>query len=322
MGRPLRLEFEGAVYHITSRGNEKKKIFRDDKDRDKFLSILKEYKNRFNFLVHCYVLMDNHYHIVIETQRPNLVKIMHGLNSSYTGYFNKKYRRSGHLFQGRYKAIIVDKENYLLELSRYVHLNPVRARITDKPQDYRWSSYRGYIKKKEVNNIGNYEWLLSIFGKEEKRSRRNYREFVEEGIEKRLENPIKRAVGNIALGSKGFVEEIMDRIDSDELGEGITYKKDIINTVNPEHIIKEVSKRYRIKPEEITSTGTRNNEARNVAIYLTKRLSELSNKQIASIFGGIKESAVSKIVTRLEEKISNNKALEQITIDLMSNVKA
>ena len=104
--------------------------------------------------------MDNHYHLVIETLRPNLIKIMHGLNSGYTGYFNKKYKRSGHLFQGRYKAIIVDKENYLLELSRYVHLNPLRAKIINKPQDYKWSSYGGYIRKKEVNNLNNYNWLL------------------------------------------------------------------------------------------------------------------------------------------------------------------
>ncbi len=322
MGRPLRPEFEGAVYHITSRGNEKKKIYRDDKDRDRFLSILKEYKSRFNFLIHCFVLMDNHYHLVIETLRPNLVKIMHGLNSSYTGYFNKKHKRSGHLFQGRYKAIVVDKENYLLELSRYVHLNPVRAGITDKPRDYRWSSCSGYINKKALNKIVDYEWLLSVFGKDERKSRRNYREFVEEGIEKRLENPLKRAVGNIVLGSKEFVEEVMDMIDEDKISEGISNKKEIINTVNPEQVIKEVSKVYKIKPKQITTTGVRNNEARNVAIYITKRLCELSNKDIARIYGNIKESAVSKVVVRTEEKLNNNKELKHITQHIMSYVRA
>ena len=160
MGRPLRIEFENAVYHITSRGNERKKIYRDDGDKENFLGLLEDYKNRYNFVIHCFVLMDNHYHLVIETLRPNLIKIMHGLNSGYTGYFNKKYKRSGHLFQGRYKAIIVDKENYLLELSRYVHLNPLRAKIINKTKDYKWSSYGGYIRKKEVNNLNNYNWLL------------------------------------------------------------------------------------------------------------------------------------------------------------------
>lgn len=321
MGRPLRIEFENAVYHITSRGNERKKIYRDDGDKEKFLGLLEDYKNRYNFLIHCFVLMDNHYHLVIETLRPNLIKIMHGLNSGYTGYFNKKYKRSGHLFQGRYKAIIVDKENYLLELSRYVHLNPLRAKIINKPQDYKWSSYGGYIRKKEVNNLNNYNWLLSIFGNEEKKSRRQYKEFVEEGIAKKLENPVKRAVGNIILGSKEFIDSILVKIDRDEIGQEIANRNEILKTINPQEVIKEVSNKYKIKPIEITNTGTRNNEARNVAIYITRNVCELSNKETAKIFGGIKESAVSKVVKRLENNIKTNKALKQITEQLMSNVK-
>ena len=321
MGRPLRIEFENAVYHITSRGNERKKIYRDDGDKEKFLGLLEDYKNRYNFLIHCFVLMDNHYHLVIETLRPNLIKIMHGLNSGYTGYFNKKYKRSGHLFQGRYKAIIVDKENYLLELSRYVHLNPLRAKIINKPQDYKWSSYGGYIRKKEVNNLNNYNWLLSIFGNEEKKSRRQYKEFVEEGIAKKLENPVKRAVGNMILGSKEFIDSILVKIDRDEIGQEIANRNEILKTINPQEVIKEVSNKYKIKPIEITNTGTRNNEARNVAIYITRNVCELSNKETAKIFGGVKESAVSKVVKRLENNIKTNKALKQITEQLMSNVK-
>jgi len=321
MGRPLRIEFKNAVYHITSRGNERKKIYRDDGDKEKFLGLLEDYKNRYNFLIHCFVLMDNHYHLVIETLRPNLIKIMHGLNSGYTGYFNKKYKRSGHLFQGRYKAIIVDKENYLLELSRYVHLNPLRAKIINKPQDYKWSSYGGYIRKKEVNNLNNYNWLLSIFGNEEKKSRRQYKEFVEEGIAKKLENPVKRAVGNMILGSKEFIDSILVKIDRDEIGQEIANRNEILKTINPQEVIKEVSNKYKIKPIEITNTGTRNNEARNVAIYITRNVCELSNKETAKIFGGIKESAVSKVVKRLENNIKTNKALKRITEQLMSNVK-
>ena len=127
MGRPLRIEYPGALYHITSRGNERKKIFLEDADKIKFLEILEDYHNRFNILIHSYILMDNHYHLVVETPKGNLTKIMHGVNGRYTGSFNRKYRRSGHLFQGRYKGILVDKDAYLVQLSRYVHLNPVRA---------------------------------------------------------------------------------------------------------------------------------------------------------------------------------------------------
>jgi REP element-mobilizing transposase RayT len=124
LGRPIQIEYPGALYHITSRGNERKNIFLKDEDRVKFLQILEDYHDRYGILIHNYVLMDNHYHLVLETPKGNLLKVMHGINSSYTGYFNRRYGRSGHLFQGRYRGILVEKDAYLLSLSRYVHPNP------------------------------------------------------------------------------------------------------------------------------------------------------------------------------------------------------
>ena len=153
MGRPLRIEYPGAVYHVTSRGNERREIFLDNDDRLTFLEILKDYHDRFDILIHAYVLMDNHYHLVLETPKGNLLKVMHGINSRYTGYFNRKYSRAGHLFQGRYKALLVEKNSYLVELSRYIHLNPVRAKVIEKPERYRWSSYRGYVGRGVVFRI-------------------------------------------------------------------------------------------------------------------------------------------------------------------------
>ncbi|MFQ5903814.1 MAG: transposase [Candidatus Binatia bacterium] len=154
MGRPLRIEYPGALYHITSRGIERRRIFLGNSDRVKFLEILEDYHERYGILIHSYVLMDNHYHLVLETPRGNLLKVMHGINGGYTGYFNRRYGRAGHLFQGRYKGILVDKNPYLLQLSRYVHLNPVTAEIVEGPGTYRWSSYGGYIsKRKEFQRI-------------------------------------------------------------------------------------------------------------------------------------------------------------------------
>ena len=141
MGRPIRIQYPGALYHVTSRGNERRDIFMDGDDRRKFLGIISDYHDRYGIVLHCYVFMDNHYHLVLETPLGNLVKVMHGLNSSYTGYFNRRYARTGHVFQGRYKAIVVDKDAYLLELSRYVHLNPVRGGVVNRPEKYAWSSY-------------------------------------------------------------------------------------------------------------------------------------------------------------------------------------
>jgi REP element-mobilizing transposase RayT len=144
MARPIRIEFEGAVYHVTSRGNERRKIFFSRKDYEKFKEYIVEAKEKYRFILHGYVLMTNHYHLLIETPEKNLSKIMHHINSSYTTYTNVKRKRSGHLFQGRFKAIVVDKDSYLLELSRYLHLNPVRAKIAERPEDYPYSSYKTY----------------------------------------------------------------------------------------------------------------------------------------------------------------------------------
>jgi REP element-mobilizing transposase RayT len=149
MARPLRVEYEGAVYHVTARGNERRKIFFTEVDYTKFVKYLTESKKKFNINIHCYVLMSNHYHLIIETPEANLSKAMHYINSSYTTYINVNKKRSGHLFQGRYKSIIIDADNYLLELSRYIHLNPVRAGMVQKPADYQYSSYSAFIKNKK-----------------------------------------------------------------------------------------------------------------------------------------------------------------------------
>jgi len=169
MGRPVRIEYVGALYHISSRGNERKKIFLDVEDRIRFLNLLIEYHDRYGILIHSYVLMDNHYHLILETPMGNLLKVMHGINGGYTGYFNRKYKRVGHLFQGRYRAILVEKESYLLPLSRYVHLNPVRAGLVRRPEGYRWSSYRGYIGREREEDWVEYAWALSQFAESRKR---------------------------------------------------------------------------------------------------------------------------------------------------------
>jgi putative transposase len=140
MARALRITFPGAFYHVTSRGNERKVVFKSIRDREKFLEYLESATQRYDALIHAYCLMDNHYHLLPETPSGNLSQIMRHINSAYTTYFNVKRDRSGHLFQGSYKAILVDMDEYAKELSRYVHLNPVRAKIVETPEEYDWSS--------------------------------------------------------------------------------------------------------------------------------------------------------------------------------------
>jgi REP element-mobilizing transposase RayT len=177
MARALRIEFPGAFYHITSRGNEKKDIFRSRKDRERFLFYIESVAERYDAVVHTYCLMTNHYHLLLETPRGNLSEIMQYVNGAYTTYFNVKRKRSGHLFQGRFKSIVVDADEYAMELSRYIHLNPVRAGIVGKPEDHEWSSYRAYIGNSVAPDWLKSELILSGFGG--KSREKNYRAFVE-----------------------------------------------------------------------------------------------------------------------------------------------
>jgi putative transposase len=164
MSRPLRLEFAGALYHVTSRGNRREDIYESDSDRQSFLNVLGDVCARYNWSCHAYCLMGNHYHLLIETPDANLSKGMRQLNGVYTQIFNRANNRVGHVFQGRYKAILVEKQSYLLELSRYIVLNPVRAEMVRSAKDWRWSSYRAMAGQAKAEACLDVEWLLASFG--------------------------------------------------------------------------------------------------------------------------------------------------------------
>ena len=158
MSRPLRICFPGAFYHITSRGNERKDVFKSKSDKEKFLEYLESAVLRYKGVIHIYCMMSNHYHLLLETPSGILSQIMRHINGAYTNYFNKKRNRSGHLFQGRYKGVLVDIDEYAQELSRYIHLNPVRANMVEAPEQYAWSSYRYYTGFKKPP-----KWLKTDF---------------------------------------------------------------------------------------------------------------------------------------------------------------
>ena len=207
MTRPLRIEFPGAIYHVTSRGNARAPIVEDDADRELMLETLSQVVERFNWICHAYCLMGNHYHLMIETPDANLTAGMRQLNGVYTQRFNRRHRRVGHLFQGRFKAILVDRDSYLLELCRYVVLNPVRAKMVKRAGDYRWSSYRATVGMTEAPSFLRCEWVLSQFAQSQTVARRRYREFVAAGTQ--AESPWEKLRGQILLGSEGFVAKMM-----------------------------------------------------------------------------------------------------------------
>lgn len=214
MTRPLRIEFPGALYHVTSRGNVRRKIFLDDEDRQAFLDTVAWVVERFGWICHAYCLMDNHFHLLIETPDPNLSRGMRQLNGVYTQGFNRRHRKVGHLFQGRFKAILVERDSYLLELTRYVVLNPVRARMVKEPQAYRWSSYRSTLGLDPVPPCLSIEWLLSQFAKTKPVARQRYANFVLAGIGQA--SPWKALKGQVLLGSEAFIETMAPQLKATE----------------------------------------------------------------------------------------------------------
>ncbi len=207
MARPLRIEYPGAVYHITSRGNARAVIYSTDIDRQNFLEVLAATVKKYNWLCHAYCLMDNHYHLIIETPDPNLSLGMRQLNGVYTQTFNRTYQRVGHVFQGRYKSILIEKESYLLELCRYVVLNPVRAGMVSEPDSWKWSSYKSTAYTRSKSNFLTTDWVLGHFSENSSEARQGYKEFILEGLSNQVQ-PWKELVGQIFLGSESFVARI------------------------------------------------------------------------------------------------------------------
>ena len=203
MARPLRLEFPHAVYHVTSRGNARQDIVATDADRRMFLTLLAHVVGRYGWLCHAYCLMDNHYHLLIETPTPNLSQGMRQLNGRYTQAYNRAHRRVGHLLQGRFTAIVVEKEAHLLELCRYVVLNPVRAKMVPHPRQWAWSSYRATVGETGAPEWLTTDWVLGQFGQRVGLAQEKYRAFVAEGHGGG--RPWDQVTGQIYLGGDEFV---------------------------------------------------------------------------------------------------------------------
>jgi putative transposase len=214
MSRPLRLELAGGLYHVTSRGDRREDIYSNDEDRDKWLEILAHTCERFNWRCHAYCLMDNHYHIIIETAEENLSKGMRQLNGVYTQYFNRRHSRVGHVFQGRYKAILVEQDAYLLELSRYVVLNPLRAQMIKNIDTWKWSSYKSTIGVVASPPWLEVDWILAQFSKQRKRAIGKYINFVREGVG--LPSIWPNLQNQIFLGTEKFINKQQKLIASRE----------------------------------------------------------------------------------------------------------
>lgn len=305
MARQLRIEFEGAFYHVTSRGNLRKRIFFADRDRKKFLEILERTKERYSYFLHAYALMDNHYHLLIETPKANISQIMQNINTTYTVYINRRYRRSGHLLQGRFKGIIVDKDEYLVTLSRYIHLNPVRAGMVEKPEEYGWTSYNAYVdESRKRSSLVDTTDTLSYFSPRSGRAIKRYRVFVEADLVGG-ENPFKDVEAGIILGGEGFRIKILELLDQKMGDDELPQLKRLRENVAIDRIISACCSFYGKTHEELVRRGKGKRE-RQIAIYLSKVLSCKKNREVGEYFG-LKGSAISEIIKRVEVQARQEK---------------
>ena len=209
MPRKPRIEYAGAFYHVITRGNQRQKIFKDTPDYEKYLQLIASYKQRQHFRLYAYVLMSNHLHLLIETQDVPLSKILQGINQSYTVYFNRKYGTVGHLFQGRYKAILCDRERYLLALLKYIHHNPVRAKVTEVPSRYRWSSDRHYRSGRGGDGLVDTDPVLRLYSENRSRARQKYADFLDDGVTVKKQE-VYATIDQRLLGDDRFVDRIVE----------------------------------------------------------------------------------------------------------------
>ncbi len=308
MTRPLRVEYSGAIYHIINRGNAGENLFRGIKDREKFLKYFEKAVDRFSLKIHTYCLMTNHYHFLVETLQPNLSKAFQWINVSYAAYFNRKYRRKGHLFQGRFKSILVDADEYLKQLSRYIHLNPVRAKLVEHPADYPWSSYPVYIGKAKSPGWLQTGWLLSQFGKKKKEAGKNYKNFVEKVDITKLENPEKELRGGFILGTPDFVNWVKETFLSNRSDEKeIPQLRQLKPMIKTESIVEAVCREFDCNRELILKKGRKNNLARDLAIYLARELTGETGKSLGEYFGNISGAAITGRCNYLSSQIKQNR---------------
>jgi putative transposase len=311
MARPLRLEFENAIYHLLGRGNARQRIFASERDQLEFVKLVEASSKRFDVAVLAFVLMGNHFHLLAQTRRANLSRWMHWLMVSYTVYFNWRHGRSGHLFQGRYKSFLVEDGEYLLGLSRYLHLNPVRGAVLgagtpaqrrDRLRAYRWSSYRGYAGLEKPFGFIEEELVLGELQAPSARERVRYRRFVEDGLVREIENPFEAVQWQAVLGSESFARKTQDRIrDMARHGREVTAVRRGTKRVLPLEVIRAVARNYAVPESRLLERGGYGLEARNVAMALVWERCALSLREIGQLFGGLDYSAVAQRIRRINK---------------------
>jgi putative transposase len=300
MARPLRIEVPGALYHVTARGNERKAIFRDDADRAKYLERLAHYRERFGFRLLAYCLMGNHVHLAIEAGKAPLSRVMAGLQSSYTQYFNRRHRRVGHLFQGRYKAFLVEKDRYALGLLRYIHENPVKARLVRRPEEYAWSSDR-YYRRGAAPAWMDVDRLLALLGGRRTEALQGYRRLMRELPEAPYEGA--RRWAQVVKGDEKFADRVLEAA-----GEPPALRPDL----KLSEVVREVAEVEKLSPGQMRGAGRgrRESQARLMVAWVAREVGGIPLARTAKHFGR-DTSTVARGVNRLEDRAALDRTLRR-----------
>ena len=309
MARPPRLEVPGGLYHVIVRGNERKAVFRDDADRSKYMERLAGYRDKFGFQLLAYCLMDNHVHLAIETGKVPLSRIMAGQQSSYTQYFNWRHERVGHLFQGRYKAFLVEEDPYALALIRYIHENPVKAGIVEKPEQYAWSSDRYYRKGKGPVWL-DIDRVLRMLGRSRSAAVRSYRRLMREEIEEPYEDVL--TWGGAVKGDEAFADRVLQSI-----GEPAVVPRGL--TI--ERIVKMVAREAGLDPGRMRGPSRERDvsRGRQMTTWLAREVGRISVAQSAKYFGR-SGGAMLAGVNRLEEQLASDASLRRALARMRSEL--
>jgi len=317
MARPLRLEHEGAAWHITARGNERRNIFRSEADRRIFLVLLAVAVKRFRWSLRSWVLMSNHYHLVLVTPVCTLSRGMHWLGSAYAQYFNRKYKRVGHLFQGRFKAILVDRQDYLNEVLRYTILNPVRAHMVERPEQYRWSSYRALAGLEPTPEWLDTEWLFELDDDPDK-ARAIYRDYVSEKLAM-TDSIWDTLVGQIYLGSASWIESMRALVESRPRSDEHSQAQRLIPRLTMTRVTRSVAAACEIDPD--TLRHTRGGAARMLAAWIGWNQGLLRLREIAASLRLRSSGYISTLVKRCETELARDKLLQRLADKALAGLR-
>ncbi|CAB5079155.1 hypothetical protein D3OALGA1CA_4324 [Olavius algarvensis associated proteobacterium Delta 3] len=320
MARPWRIEFEGALYHVFSRGNESQRIFLTDADRHSFLNILGRMSERFNTDIFAFVLMDTHYHLLIRTPEANLSKSMQWFGTTYTIQFNIRHSRKGHLFQGRYKSILVENDAYLLRLSYYIHRNPMRAGLVYRLVNYRWSSYPAYAYQLNQPTWLNTEFILSQIGEPDKH--RGYRNRAQKYSDEK-KSVIEEIRYGLLLGTPKFAEYIKSSFIDGKATAEIPAQTRLVKDRDPQEILNSAVSildcdidgfriARRIKKDDARK--------RDLLIYLLWQTGNYTNSEIGRLFG-LSYSSISRRIRLFETQLSKNGEVKKLLNSIKSQIK-